>query len=185
MLPGHLNHAYSRPVLSDRDLRLAALFRREAEFVWRVVRRLGVPDADAEDAVQEVFLVVAQRFDSYEERGVVRAWLVAIARQVAMHSHRARFRHERKVQALPVQRVSDDDPQRTAECREALSFLNRFLAELDAEHALIFYLSEVEGMTAFEIAASLNTNYNTIYSRLRVTRGRFADRLKRREQPEG
>jgi RNA polymerase sigma-70 factor (ECF subfamily) len=167
-------------VLSDRDLRLSALFRREAGFVWRVVRRLGVPDAEAEDAVQEVFLVVAQRLDAYEERGAVRAWLVAIARQIAQHAHRARFRHERKLQALPLLRESQGDPQQTLEHSEAVAFFNTFLAEVDPEQALVFYLSEVEGMSAVEIAGSMKTNLNTTYSRLRHMRRRFAARVKAR-----
>ncbi|HKQ71472.1 MAG TPA: sigma factor, partial [Polyangiaceae bacterium] len=40
---------------------LAGLFAEHADFVWRSLRRLGVPHADADDAVQEVFLVVHRR----------------------------------------------------------------------------------------------------------------------------
>ena len=41
-----------------------AAFRAHAPYVWRLLRRLGVPEADAEDACQEVFLVVHKKLAS-------------------------------------------------------------------------------------------------------------------------
>jgi RNA polymerase sigma-70 factor (ECF subfamily) len=160
----------------DEAVRLTDVFRAEAEFVWRVVRRFGVPEADAEDAVQEVFLVVAKRLDAYEERGALRAWLVAIARQVAQHAQRARFRHERKVQALPEREPHHDPEQRLAQ-NEALAFVNAFLAELDRDQAMVFYLADVEGLGVPEIAASLGIKLNTAYGRLRLARVAFEKKV--------
>lgn len=161
-----------------RNKQLNALFREQAGFVWRVVKRLGVPEADAEDAVQEVFLVVAKRFDEYEERGVLRAWLVAIARQVAQHSARARFRRERKARELSVPEPVLD-PHRAFEQTQAAAMVNEFMSDLDPDQALVFYLAEIEGMSAPEIAASLQQNVNTIYGRLRLARQRFEARVQR------
>lgn len=163
----------------DEVSRLTEVFRAEAEFVWRVVRRFGVPEADAEDAVQEVFLVVAKRLEGYEERGALRAWLVAIARQVAQHAQRARFRHERKVQALHASEPHDD-PERRLEHSEALAFVNAFLAELDRDQAMVFYLADVEGMAVPEIAASLGIKLNTAYGRLRLARVAFEKKVANR-----
>lgn len=160
----------------DDVSRVTDVFRAEAEFVWRVVRRFGVPEADAEDAVQEVFLVVAKRLDAYEERGALRPWLVSIARQVAQHARRARFRHERKVQALPASE-SHDDPERRLAQNEALAFVNAFLAELDRDQAMVFYLADVEGLGVPEIAASLGVKLNTAYGRLRLARVAFEKKV--------
>jgi RNA polymerase sigma-70 factor (ECF subfamily) len=165
------------------DQRLAELFRDHAGFVWRVVQRLGVPEADAEDAVQEVFLVVARRLEAYEERGVLRAWLVAIARQVAQHAQRARFRQARKARELPPPEAAAD-PHQALERNQAVAFVNDFLAELDRDQALVFYLAEIEGMTAPEIAGSLQLNVNTVYGRLRMARSRFEARVQRTSRME-
>jgi RNA polymerase sigma-70 factor (ECF subfamily) len=170
--------------MNERDARLTALFQQEASFVWRVVRRLGVPDADAEDAVQEVFMVVARRLPEYEERGSVRAWLVAIARQVALHAQRARFRRERKAQAARLVETPVD-PQAALEQSEAAQFIQSFLNELDRDQALVFYLVELEGLTAPEIAASLQVKLNTVYGRLRLARQRFEARVAQRQRVEG
>jgi RNA polymerase sigma-70 factor (ECF subfamily) len=45
---------------------------------------------------------------------------------------------------------------------------------------MVFHLSEVEGMTAPEIAASLEVNVNTVYGRLRLARQQFEAFLARR-----
>ena len=166
------------------DLRVAVLFRDHAEFVWRVVQRFGVPRAEAEDAVQEVFLVVAKRLETYEERGAIRAWLVAIARQVAQHDQRARFRRDRKARALPPPPAAAD-PHRLLEQSRAVAFVQNFLAALPQDHALVFYLAEVEGLTVPEIAGSLDENVNTIYGRLRAARQRFEARVQRTRSEQG
>ena len=46
--------------------RLRALVTANFGFVWRTLVRLGVPRADAEDALQQVFLVAAQKLDAIE-----------------------------------------------------------------------------------------------------------------------
>lgn len=162
---------------------LAEIFHAHADFVWRALRRLGVSDSDAEDAVQEVFLVVCRRLADYEERGAIRAWLFAISRQVASHYRRSALRIERKHQALPTDGVSSSDPQEAAMRAEAVALVHVFLSELDEAQAMVFYLAEVEGMTAPEVAAALGVKLNTVYGRLRLARKRFEAML-RRTSPE-
>lgn len=62
--------------------RLAALVAEHSAFVWRSLVRLGVPRADAEDAVQHVFLVVARRLGDIE-LGRESAFLFGTALRVA------------------------------------------------------------------------------------------------------
>src|ERR1041384_5180517 len=65
-------------------------------FVWRVLRTFGVPDAQIEDAVQDVFVVVHRRLAEWEGRAAITTWLFAIARRVAS-THRRRRSEERRV----------------------------------------------------------------------------------------
>lgn len=150
----------------------AQLFHTHADFVWRVLKRMGVPDAEAEDALQEVFLVVARRMENYEERGAIRAWLFSIARQVVQHVRRSHARRERRHQALPPAGPVED-PHQAAERSQAVSMVRGFLASLDETQATVFYLAEIEGLTAPEIATALQVNLNTVYGRLRLARKRF------------
>lgn len=159
----------------------AQLFREHADFVWRVLKRMGIPDAEAEDALQEVFLVVSRRIDGYEERGALRAWLFSIARQVAQHTRRSYARRERRHQALPPS-AQPEDPHQAVQRGQAVEAIRSFLASLDETQASVFYLAELEGLTAPEISAALQVNLNTVYGRLRLARKRFEAWL--REQPD-
>lgn len=156
----------------ELDAELARIVALHADFVWRVLRRLGTPDAELEDALQEVLLVVAHKLPEYEERGGMRAWLFAIARQVASHAVRAQHRRVRREEAHEEPRVADD-PHGALERSEAARFVEQFLASLSEPQATVFYLAEIEGMTAPEISLSLGVGLNTVYSRLRLARERF------------
>src|SRR5690349_742227 len=150
----------------ELDAELARIVAQHADFVWRVLRRLGTPEAELEDALQEVLLVVAHKLPEYEERGGMRAWLFAIARQVASHALRAQQRRMRREEAHEDARVAPD-PYGALERSEAARFVEQFMAGLPEPQATVFHLAEVEGMTAPEISASLGVGLNTVYSRLR------------------
>ncbi len=156
-------------------LNIDSLFREHASFVARVLSRLNVPPADVDDALQEVFLVVARKLEHYEDRGSVKAWLFTIARQVAMHARRSHGRSEqRKAQALlAAEGASVPTPEERAAHRQAAELVRWALSQIDPDQAMVFYLAEIEGFTVPEIAASLDVNLNTVYGRLRLSRKRM------------
>lgn len=164
---------------SPASRELAALFRSHFDFVWRVLRRLGLSESEAEDGVQEVFLVVADKLGAYEERGAIRAWLFTIARQVASHARRAELRRLRRHQHVDAP-LPLPDPQQQAEQNEAVALVEAFLNQLDEGQALVFFLSEVEAMSAPEIAAALGLQLTTVYGRQRLSRKRFEAFVKQR-----
>jgi RNA polymerase sigma-70 factor (ECF subfamily) len=163
---------------------IAQVFAAHADFVWRSLRRLGVPSADVDDAVQEVFLVVHRRAAEYEDRGLMRAWLFSISRQVASHYHRTASRTENRYRRIVVDAAAPDLEELMAR-REAARLVNAFLDELDEPQRLVFYLSDIEGMTAPEIAAALGANLNTVYGRLRLARKRFERTIAEHARPLG
>src|SRR3954465_1058519 len=57
----------------------SAFYDEHFDFVWRSLRRLGVPEALLDDAAQEVFLVAFRREKEFEGRSSVRTWLFGIA----------------------------------------------------------------------------------------------------------
>jgi RNA polymerase sigma-70 factor (ECF subfamily) len=166
------------------DAQLAQIFSEQADFVWRALRRLGVPTADVDDAVQEVFLVVHRRISEYEDRGLLRAWLFSISRQISSHYHRGIKRSEERHRGLVVSATAPDLEEVLAR-REAEQLVNAFLDELEEPQRMVFYLSDIEGLTAPEIAAALDVNLNTVYGRLRQARKRFENVIRRRDREMG
>jgi RNA polymerase sigma-70 factor (ECF subfamily) len=151
------------------------LYERHFEFVWRTLRRLGVPPADLPDVAQEVFLVVHRRLADFEERGQLTAWLFRIAAHAA-RDRRRRAHVRREVAAEePVSEAVDPspDPSRALERADARALLERALAALDQDQREVFTAFELEGMSGQAIALALEIPLGTVYSRLRLGRERF------------
>ncbi len=164
-------------------LQFEAVYRQYFASVWRVLRRLGVHPAQLDDAAQDVFVVVHRRLDDFEARGTPRSWLYAIALRVASEYRKRASRR----QTQPLVDVADSarGPSQAYELQESVRLLHLLLAELDDEKRTVFVLSELEQLTAVEIAEVLETNVNTIYSRLRVARRRFEAALHRHRAADG
>lgn len=154
---------------TDIDLSFDELYRKYFGFVWRILKGLGVPPSQVEDAAQEVFVVVHRRRDAWT-RGSARSWLFGIARRVAADTRRSRGRGERRLEALA--RVA---PRRAEDVGriEAADFVSRVLAQMEPGKRAVFILSDIEGMTAKEIHDVLGLNVNTIYARLGAARREF------------
>lgn len=158
------------PALGADPVTLA--FRQHGSFVRRCLRRLGVGSASLDDATQDVFLVVHRRADDYRDQGVLKAWLFAICRRVASHYRRRSDRRGAELQPVETGSGSGDLEESMAR-REAIAFVEGFLDGLDERLRMVFYLAQIEGFTAPEIAGALGLKLNTVYSRLRRARAAF------------
>jgi RNA polymerase sigma-70 factor (ECF subfamily) len=171
------------PAPAKAAIDLTAAFRAHGAFVFRILRRMGVADASLDDAVQEVFLVAHRRHASYDPDAAMRSWLYGIARRVASHHHRHRRRHPEDLSDA-IEGQSTDSLERNAEQREAMTFVRSFLDQLDEAKRMVFVLSDIEGMTAPEVAETLGVKLNTVYSRQRAARQAFDKAVARRRAAE-
>lgn len=155
------------------------LYELHFDFIWRSLRRLGVPDGALDDAVQEVFITAYHRLESFEGRSSVRSWLFGIAIHVAQRSYRtARRRPDRALEEVASLGTSQG-PHDAAEHAEAIRLVYELLDGLDLDRRAIFVLAELEEMTGPEIADALGVELNTVYSRLRAARRDFNSALAR------
>jgi len=149
-----------------------ALYRAHFPFVWRSLRRFGVPTANLDDATQDVFVIVHRRFGIWERDRSVRAWLYGVTRRVAAAHRRKLERHQRRLDALPRPAAHTQiEPQIGARHR-----LERIAAEIDRlepGRRQVYLLIEVEGLSAPEVAQALGCKLNTVYSRLRRARAQL------------
>ncbi|HEX6276743.1 MAG TPA: sigma-70 family RNA polymerase sigma factor [Polyangiaceae bacterium] len=155
-----------------------AVYAEYFRAMWRTLRRLGVPQAELDDAVQDVFIVVHRRLPEFDGRSL-RGWLYAIAVRVA--SDHRRGATQQKTLPLPEALVDPaPDPARASEVGESVRLLHELLAELDEPKREVFVLGELEELSAPEIAEALGENLNTVYARLRAARARFDAAFRRR-----
>ena len=154
--------------------RFHALYREHFDFVFRNLRRLGVPSGSVDDALQEVYLVVLRRIGDFDEGSSPRAWLFAITLRVAGNFRRTQRRRGDLVPlAEPTLESSAPSPFESAARSEAGRVLHDFLDTLGDAKRGVFVMAELEHMTAPVIAQALSLNVNTVYSRLQAARAEF------------
>ena len=170
-------------------LTLADVYRDHFAFVWRMVRRFGVPPPQVEDAVQDVFVVVHRRLLDFEGRSSVRTWLAGIVRRVVRDHRRTNTRKPGLAGAqsdFPVDDMSGGhaSPEENVMANEAARLLHLLLDQLDDDKREVFILAELEQWSLAEIAEATGVKLNTASSRLRLAREAFeqsAQRLRARD----
>lgn len=170
--------------------RFASLFEAHAVFIARALRRLGIPDRDVDDGLQEVFLIARSKLDAIEP-GKERAFLLGVARRRASTLRRSLDRAARRdEQPLEWVESIEDPPDsvRRTEQAHARAMLDEVLDALPLDLRTVFVLHELEEMDIPEIAALLGIPVGTGASRLRRAREKFeveAERMRARLAREG
>lgn len=149
-----------------------------ADFVWATLHRLGVPRGERADVMQEVFLVVHRRIDSFDGSSKVTTWLFGICLRVVSAWRR---RHRRRPEAPAAEATELHDgrtPEAEAETREARAEVHRALDLMDLEKRAVFVMFELEDLPCAEIAAVMGVPVGTVHSRLYAARAAFADAVR-------
>jgi len=163
----------------ERQARFRELVDRQFDFVWRSLRRLGVPAADVDDAAQEVFVVAARRLDDFTPERE-RSFLFGTAVRICSTRRRSRRRHPEELSDTSDEHAhSELGPEELAELARARPLLQAILDGMGAEFRAAFVLAELEELPVREIAAVLAVPEGTVASRLRTARQKFAEGVKR------
>lgn len=166
--------------MRDRDRRLTQVVNQHIGFVERLLRNLGVSDAELDDAVQRTFIVVANRLDDIVE-GAEKSFLFRSARHMASHVRRSAAR-QRNFEPLDDQLPSlQDTPEQLISQKKARELLDELLAAMPEELRVVFTLYEFEGLKMQEIAELLDIPNGTVASRLRRARKLFQGGMTRFE----
>lgn len=153
------------------------LYRCYFDFVFRNLRRAGVIDAQVDDALQDVFLVVMRRIAEYRGGSNPRSWLFAILTRVASNYRRGERRRRISGEVPDAQPAPDRGPfEHIANVADA-ELLYRFLDTLVEGKREVFIMADLEQMTGKEISSALGIKLNTVYSRLRVAREQLVEFL--------
>jgi RNA polymerase sigma-70 factor (ECF subfamily) len=166
--------------VTTADDRLSAMFHHHHDFVWRSVRRLGVPDDAADDAAQEVFVIASRKLDSIDE-GKEKAFLFGTAIRVAADTRRALQRRRQACDEQPEPIDATPALDDLVDQKRARQILDHLIALLPEETRPVFVLFELEGMTMASIASCLDLPPGTVASRLRRARELFAAQVARLE----
>jgi RNA polymerase sigma-70 factor, ECF subfamily len=172
--PGQARAASSRaPLMAAADAALRRAVAEHLDLVWRVLRRAGLTPADAEDAAQDVFWILAQRASDVPERAQ-RAFLVSTAIRVAADRRRSKW-HRAVETGLETDERASTGPgaDEQLDLRRAAQLLDRALAALDEQDRAIYIMAELEQLSRTEVADALGISKGMVASRLRRAREAF------------
>lgn len=159
---------------STTVMTLEGLFDAHYSSIWRLLRRLGVPAAQVDDAAQEVFWVAARRLADIET-GREHSFLYGVALRVASNWHRAaRSVPPLDAELLETLRDGSPSPEQVAEERQARALLDLALDQLPLELRTVLVLFELEGLPVKDIASLEGLPVGTAASRLRRAREEFS-----------
>jgi RNA polymerase sigma-70 factor (ECF subfamily) len=155
------------------------VFRTYSPFVWRVLLRLGVAEADIDDVAQEVFLGIHRNLPRFEGRCSLRTWVYGICHRRAVdYRRRASVRPELYSDDPPDQGVAASQEQGLA-LTQARAQLTVVLDGLDEEKRTVFVLFDIEGVPMDEVAEIVGCPLQTAYSRLYAARRKVEATLAR------
>jgi RNA polymerase sigma-70 factor, ECF subfamily len=161
------------------------LFASHGPTVARWAQRLGGPGVDAEDVLQEVFLVVQQRRPTDAGAAKLSTWLYQTTLNIVyQHRRRAKLRRwlglaygeviEQLVTRGPV-------PLEDIEQRELRALANQVLDGMSDRYRTVFVLFEVEQLSGIQIAELMGAKVETVWVWLHRARTDFFRKLRQLE----
>lgn len=131
---------------------------------------------DADDVTQDVLILVHRRLPQFEGKSRFSTWLYTITRNVALDRRRRTKRRERKLETM-------DAPVDTVEMRHAFdedtlsSLVLKYFDALPARQREVFELSDIQGLSAPEVAERLGMKAVTVRANLFKARRTIRQRM--------
>ncbi|HTJ56790.1 MAG TPA: sigma-70 family RNA polymerase sigma factor [Devosiaceae bacterium] len=164
---GEIADLIARTALRDR-IAFRELYRRTSAKLFGVTLRILGDRAEAEEALQEVYVKIWQRADRYAAGGYSPiSWLVAIARNHALDMLRARRPFAEDIeQAIEIADLGPD-PERAAVEADERARIDACLGELEGDRAEAVRGAYLDGFSYEELAARHKVPLNTMRTWLR------------------
>jgi RNA polymerase sigma-70 factor (ECF subfamily) len=147
----------------------------------QVARRITGSEAEAEDAVQDAFLLAYRGFSGFDGRASLSTWLhrITVNAALAVLASRRRRREESvddtKQSGGPRSREATHEPHE----RDELSALVRQAVDaLPEEYRVVLVLRDLEQLSSQEVAASLGLSDAAVRQRLHRARQVVGERLR-------
>jgi RNA polymerase sigma-70 factor (ECF subfamily) len=152
------------------------IYRAYSRFVYHVAYRVVNEVEEAEEIAQDVFLTVYRKLGTFGHKSSFKTWIYRIAVNTAIN-------HAKKISKEQQRSVAFDntmewhlsvDPWNEKIDRDHREqIVSALLSALNSDQRACLVLRDLEGLSYEEIAETLETNINTVRSRLKRGRERL------------
>ena len=166
---------------AEQEHRLAWMLNAHFASVWRAGRRVGLPNAQAEENAQEAFAIAARKLDRIAQ-GRERAFLLGVAVRLAANARRRLAMRMEQVALDPLEHEATDGAPLAEELlarKQQRALLDRILQSMSDVLREVLMLYEIEDLSLPEIAEALEIPEGTAASRLRRARQDFSQKIGR------
>lgn len=136
--------------------------------------RLTGSSADAEDLVQQTYLVAQQKLDQIRDPSSARSWLFTVLRNCFLKDRRHREPARENSLEVPLEELPQDEADTSPIDEERLQ---QVIGELPEEFRLVVVMFYFEELSYKEIAAELDLPAGTVMSRLSRARRHLRNKL--------
>jgi len=160
------------------------LYRRYGSRLYTVAYRVTGSAADAEDLVQDIFLQVHRRLDSYRGEAALGTWLHRLAVNASLDFVRSKQGRRQRVTDTVEDLDAFPSPASGSWRADAVLdriALDRAIAELPPSYRRAFLLHDVEGLEHHEIGEALGIAEGTSKSLVFKARMRLRSLLRGRD----
>src|SRR5437899_6902917 len=174
---------------------LEALMGQYSARVYRLAYGITRAAGDAEEVVQDVFLTICRKSESFEGRSALGSWIYRIATNAALNKRRGkRLELETSLEELLPTFEADghragarmyiladwsQNPEEELLCDERRRVLERAIDSLPDNYRAVLILRDVEELTNEEVAALLDESVSSVKSRLHRARMVLREELTR------
>ena len=156
--------------LKERDkAALEYLYDRYSGALYGVIRRIIKKDEVAEEMLQDVFLKIWSRIDSYDfSKGRLFTWMLNVARNLAIDKARSKEISQESKTTVLENLVSKVDSQNSFEQPVNSIGVTENLSQLPADQKFVVEHLYFKGYTQSELAQEFNIPLGTVKTRLRL-----------------
>jgi RNA polymerase sigma-70 factor, ECF subfamily len=179
-----------RIALGDREA-FELLMRRYNQTLYRTARSILRDDAEAEDAVQEAYLLAYRAIGAFRGDAKLSTWLIRIVVNEAIARSRKRSRRAQIIQLsgepeadahaaeVTMSEATTEQPEHAALRAETRRLLEAKIDALPDVFRTVFVLRALEELTVEETAASLGIPVATVRTRYFRAKGLLREALAR------
>jgi RNA polymerase sigma-70 factor (ECF subfamily) len=176
------------PAADEEPIDFATVYRCHAQSVARWAARLGGPDIDVEDLVQDIFLNVQRSLPQFRNQASIATWLYRITQNAV--TRRRRKLSWRRWLSGSAEDVAGGvagpgaTPLEALESRQAQALVYRALDSMKERHRTLLILFELEEMPGEQIAELTGTRTATVWVQLHRARAEFLSKLSELQEGE-